>query len=190
MVSTRAARRRSAADEALVRGLWSEHGRCLLAYATRLTGDRGAAEDIVQEALVRAWQHADSLVEARGSVRGWLLTVTRNLATDRARARAARPTEVAAPPDPVLADARVGPDVAGNVVDRMVVVDAMETLSEEHRQVIDQLYFQGRSVTEAASVLRVPPGTVKSRSFYALRAMRAVLDPAASPVGGMRGVAS
>ncbi|MGL5931225.1 MAG: sigma-70 family RNA polymerase sigma factor [Dermatophilaceae bacterium] len=189
MASTRA-RRRSAADEALVRGLWSEHGRCLLAYATRLTGDRGAAEDIVQETLVRAWQHADTLVESRGSVRGWLLTVTRNLATDRARARAVRPAEVAAPPEPVLADARVGPDVAGQVVDRMVVVDAMGTLSEEHRQVIEQLYFQGRTVTEAASVLQVPPGTVKSRSFYALRAMRAALEPHGPQTAGMQGVAS
>ncbi|MGL4743796.1 MAG: sigma-70 family RNA polymerase sigma factor [Dermatophilaceae bacterium] len=189
MASTRT-RRRSAADEALVRGLWTEHGRCLLAYAARLTGDRGAAEDIVQETLVRAWQHADTLVESRGSVRGWLLTVTRNLATDRVRARAARPAEVAAPPEPVLADARVGPDIAGEVVDRMVVVDAMSTLSEEHRQVIEQLYFRGRTVTEAASVLQVPPGTVKSRSFYALRAMRAVLDPHEARAGAVQGAAS
>ncbi|MGL5909241.1 MAG: sigma factor-like helix-turn-helix DNA-binding protein, partial [Phycicoccus sp.] len=83
-----------------------------------------------------------------------------------------------------------GPDVAGEVVDRMVVVDAMGTLSEEHRQVIEQLYFQGRTVTEAASVLRVPPGTVKSRSFYALRALRAALEPHGAHPTAVQGVAS
>ena len=71
--------RRPAAAEALIRSLYEQHGRSLLAYATRLTGDRAAAEDVVQETLVRAWKHADNLVESKGSVRGWLLTVARNI---------------------------------------------------------------------------------------------------------------
>src|ERR1700710_1014428 len=80
--------RRPETAEALIRSLYAEHGRSVLAYATRLTGDRAAAEDGVQETLVRAWKHADKLVEGHGSVRGWLLTVARNIVTDRARARA------------------------------------------------------------------------------------------------------
>src|SRR5829696_4032877 len=88
-------RQQGAADEALIRTLFEEHGRAVLAYATRLTGDRAAAEDVVQETLLRAWKHHEKLVEGQGSVRGWLLTVARNLVTDRARARAVRPTEVA-----------------------------------------------------------------------------------------------
>lgn len=91
-------KRETAADEALIRSLYEEHGRALLAYATRLTGDRAAAEDVVQETLVRAWRHPDALVNGKGSVRGWLLTVARNLVTDRVRARAARPQEVAESP--------------------------------------------------------------------------------------------
>src|SRR5882672_10765902 len=59
-----------ASDEALIRFLYEEHGRSLLAYATRLTGDRAAAEDVVQETLIRAWKHSRNLVEERGSVRG------------------------------------------------------------------------------------------------------------------------
>ena len=62
----------------------------MLAYATQLTRDRAAAEDVVQEALVRAWRHPDSLVNGKGSVRGWLLTVVRNIVTDQFRARNAR----------------------------------------------------------------------------------------------------
>ncbi len=66
------------AAETLIRTLYAEHGRSLLAYATRLTGDRAAAEDVVQETLVRAWKHAGDLTEGKGSVRGWLLTVATN----------------------------------------------------------------------------------------------------------------
>jgi RNA polymerase sigma-70 factor (ECF subfamily) len=177
--------RQAAADEVFIRSLYQEHGRSLLAYATRLTSDRAAAEDIVQETLMRAWKHSESLVDGKGSVRGWLLTVCRNLVTDRARSRAARPTEVAPPIDSAFGDPRTDEDVAAEVTNRMVVVDAMDSLSEEHRTVINELYFRGRTVAEAAAALGVPPGTVKSRSFYALRAMREVLEPARPPAGGV-----
>jgi RNA polymerase sigma-70 factor (ECF subfamily) len=159
------------AAETLVRSLYAEHGRSLLAYATRLTGDRAAAEDVVQETLVRAWKHADDLTEGKGSVRGWLLTVARNIVTDRARARAVRPAEVADVVDrPPVAD-----DHSESVVNTMVVLDALDKVSAEHRDVLVQLYYRGRSVSEAAKELGVPPGTVKSRSYYALRALRAVM---------------
>ncbi len=161
-----------AADEALIRSLYEEHGRSILAYATRLTGDHAAAEDVVQETLVRAWKHAQAMVEQKGSVRGWLLTVARNIVIDRARAKGSRPTEVAESPG-------TGPvelDHAENVVNTMVVLDAMDKLSTEHREVLVELYYRGRTVAEAAELLGVPPGTVKSRSYYALRAMRAALS--------------
>jgi RNA polymerase sigma-70 factor (ECF subfamily) len=161
---------RPAAAETLIRSLYEQHGRSLLAYATRLTGDRAAAEDVVQETLLRAWRHADDLVEGKGSVRGWLLTVARNMITDRARARAVRPAEVNA-----VTDRSQEGDHAEAVVNTMVVLDALDQVSPEHREVLVELYYRGRSVTEAATTLGVPPGTVKSRSFYALRALRAVM---------------
>lgn len=163
--------RRPETGEALIRSLYAEHGRSLLAYATRLTGDRAAAEDVVQETLVRAWKHADDLVDGKGSVRGWLLTVARNLVTDRARARAVRPAEVAE----VEERPPVERDHSESVVNTMVVLDALDQVSPEHREVLVQLYYRGRSVTEAATELGIPPGTVKSRSYYALRALRAVM---------------
>lgn len=184
MAVLRSRRKQADADEALVRSLYEEHGRALLAYATRLTGDRAAAEDVVQETLVRAWKHPEVLVNGKGSVRGWLLTVARNIVTDRARARAARPIEVEESP----ATPPIERDHADSVVDSMVVMEALDQLSGHHRDVLVELYFRGRSVTEAADVLGIPPGTVKSRSHHALRALREVFGTAA-PRPELKGVA-
>jgi RNA polymerase sigma-70 factor (ECF subfamily) len=159
---------REVADEALVRSLFHEHGRAMLAYATQLTRDRASAEDVVQEALVRAWRHPDSLVNGKGSVRGWLLTVVRNIVLDQVRARNRRPAEAAESPP----DAAVEQDRTDQVLDTIVVVDALNRLSPEHRVVLEQVYLKGSTVTEAAEALGIPPGTVKSRSYYALRALR------------------
>jgi RNA polymerase sigma-70 factor (ECF subfamily) len=166
----------AAADEALIRALYADHGRALLAYATRLTNDRAAAEDVVQETLVRAWRNIEVVTNGRGSVRGWLFTVARNIVIDQARARAVRPAEVGVSVDRPAE----GGDPADRVVDSMVVLDAMDGLSQEHRRVIEEIYFRGRPVAEAAAVLDIPAGTVKSRSYYALRAMRERLEPRAT----------
>jgi RNA polymerase sigma-70 factor (ECF subfamily) len=70
------------ADEALVRSVYEQHGRALLAYATRLTKDRAAAEDVVQSTLVRAWRRPELLAGGRAETRGRLLRVVRDLVVD------------------------------------------------------------------------------------------------------------
>ncbi len=179
MARTLTRRREGAADEVLVRRLYAEHGGALLAYATRLMGDRALGEDVVQETLIRAWRNPEALTNNKGSVRGYLFTIARNLSIDKHRARAARPAEVAESPT-------TGPverDHADQVVDSMVVLGAMDRLSHEHQDVLRSLYFQGRTVEETAESLGVPLGTVKSRSYYALRRLREVMAerPAARP---------
>ncbi|MEV4351945.1 sigma-70 family RNA polymerase sigma factor [Actinoplanes sp. NPDC049596] len=176
-------RRSETADELIIRRLFEEHGGALLAYATRLMGDRALGEDVVQETLIRAWRNPEALNNDKGSVRGYLFTVTRNLAIDRHRARRSRPSEVAE----TVSSIPTQRDHAGPVVDSIVVLGAMDTLSPEHRDVLRLLYFQGRSVDETAESLGVPPGTVKSRSYYALRRLREVIADRPVTVRGAAG---
>jgi RNA polymerase sigma-70 factor (ECF subfamily) len=164
--------RAAAAREESLRALFDEHARALLAYAVRLTdGDRARAEDIVQETLLRAWRNLDRLDEDSRPVRPWLFTVAHHLAVDAHRARRARPPEVG---DAVLASVP-GLDQVDGALDRIVVTDALQSLSADHRAVIVETYYRGRTVAEAAAVLGVPPGTVKSRCYYALRALKLAL---------------
>jgi RNA polymerase sigma-70 factor, ECF subfamily len=165
-------RTRGDGGESGLRALYDAHAIALLGYAMRLCGgDRARAEDLVQETLVRAWRHLDVLDPSAAPVRPWLFTVAQHLAIDAHRAREARPHEVG---EAALAGVS-GLDELGAVLDRIVVVDALASLSPEHRAVIVETYYRGRTVAEAARVLGIPPGTVKSRCYYALRALKLAL---------------
>lgn len=163
-------------DETLIRAVYEQHGQAVLAYAVKLTGDRAAAEDILQETLVRVWRHSEVLVNRKGSVRAWLLTVAGRIVVDRARVTAARPREVAES----AAQPPREQDHADQVIDSMEVFEALQKLSEEHREAIVALYFRGCSLLEASGVLGVPEGTVKSRAYYALRELRRWLGEGAA----------
>lgn len=162
------------ADEALLRALWDEHAAPLLSFARHLTaGDQDRAEDLVQETLLRVWQHPEVLDPARGPLRPWLLTVARHVAIDQQRARRARPVEVQ---DNELAGLGGPDDPIDRAIDAWVVADALSSLTAAHREVLLETYYIGRSVGQAASALGIPVGTVKSRTFYALRALKLALE--------------
>ncbi|MFE2145327.1 sigma-70 family RNA polymerase sigma factor [Streptomyces sp. NPDC059456] len=151
--------------------LHSEHGKALYGFLLGLTfGDRHRAEDLLQETLFRVWTHPEALESGHGSVRPWLYTVGRRLAIDARRARRARPAEVG--PDALDAQAPAAEDRTEQAVTALDVRDALRSLSPRHRAVLVQIYFRGASVGEAARALGVPVGTVKSRTYYALRALR------------------
>jgi RNA polymerase sigma-70 factor (ECF subfamily) len=136
-----------------------------------VNGDLHAAEDVVQETLLRGWQHATELnPEQAGS---WLHTVARNLAVSTFhRRRRARPHEVPLDEDtlPVMDDG------LESLFDAWVVATALQSISPDQREVIVQLFYQRRSVAEVAELLAIPDGTVRSRCFYGLRALRKELE--------------
>lgn len=162
------------ADEELIRALYAEHGGPLFGYILGLVnGDRQRAEDLVQETLLRAWRHPEALDPARGSLRAWLGTVARNLVVDGERARRARPPEVG---EEALSTLPAGESEIDRAMLAWEIMDVLSRLAPHHRDVVLELYYRGRSVAQAAEALGVPPGTVKSRAYYALRQLRLLLE--------------
>jgi RNA polymerase sigma-70 factor (ECF subfamily) len=151
-----------------------QHAASLFAYLYRLTlGDRGLAEDLLQETMLRAWRHIRQVPPDYESQRRWLFTVARHAAIDAARNRGRRPSEVD------VGDALTRIEAEGDEMESAlaahVVARALPALSELHRSVVVGLYLGGLSTAEMADQLGVPEGTVKSRAHYAIRALRAVI---------------
>jgi len=164
--------REDATGEAL-RALYRTYGGELLGFALNSLGERGAAEEIVQEVFTRAWRHAERYDPARGSVRTWLYQIARHAIIDMRRRASARPALAAS--EPAL-EATAGRDSIEQAMLGWQVAAALERLTPEHRQMIRLAHFQGMSVREIADKCELPVGTVKSRTWYALRSLRLVLE--------------
>jgi RNA polymerase sigma-70 factor (ECF subfamily) len=152
--------------------LYRRYRHPLLGYVLPIVnGDRQFAEDVVQETMLRAWRHIDELHPERAGP--WLYTVAHNVAiSSYHRKKRARPGEVPIEEGtmPVAAEELDG------VLDASELQAAMGQLRPEHRAAIVQLYYLQRSVGEVAAALGIPSGTVRSRAFYALRELRAILE--------------
>jgi len=156
-----------------VKGLYDEHAVALWRYARRLTGDPARAQDVVQETLLRAWQHPEVANDSERSARSWLFTVARNMIIDESRSLRFR-REVSTL-DGSGAPERASPDEVNAALDRLLVGEALARLTPEHRAVVQRSYFQGWTTAQIAADLGIADGTVKSRLHYALRALRLAL---------------
>ena len=143
-----------------VREAYAAHSGELYGFAVRSLGDAGLAEEAVQETFVRAWRAGDRFDPKIGSLRTWLFAILRNVVIDLGRARAVRPG---------VAEGGVEPSVEP-------LEEAMRRIGDDHRRVIVETYYRGRPYAEVAEELGVPEGTIKSRVYYGLRALRVVLE--------------
>ncbi|MET8868480.1 sigma-70 family RNA polymerase sigma factor [Nonomuraea sp. NPDC049421] len=153
--------------------LYREYHRPLLAFVIRLTaGDRQWAEDVVQETMIRAWRSAERLDPDAVSLMPWLATVARRIVIDDRRRRDARPQESGAAP----LESLPVPDEMEGLLHQVVVSEALKALSPAHREILNETILRDRSVNDAAAALGIPVGTVKSRVYYAVRALRIALE--------------
>ncbi len=156
--------------DAALRAAYEAHGPDLYRFARRSLGDAGLAEDAVQEVFVRAWRASASYDPARASQRTWLYAILRNVVIDLARARRVRPP---------LASEEAAPPTVDDEIDRVLtawqVEAALAELEAGYRTVLVEVHWRGRPYAEVAAELGIPTGTVKSRVYYGLRALRVVL---------------
>jgi RNA polymerase sigma-70 factor (ECF subfamily) len=156
--------------------LFQANARPLRRYLLRLThGQHETAEDLLQETMLRAWRKMEELPLEAEALRRWLFTVARNLAIDAARAKLARPVEVSGEGVNWVGAVE---DTFDGLLDRHLLRDALLQLTPEQRTVLVALYYRDASVAEAAAGIGIPEGTVRSRSFYALRTVREFLSKA------------
>ncbi|CDR07472.1 sigma-70 family RNA polymerase sigma factor [Streptomyces iranensis] len=155
--------------ERALRTLYDEQAGALYGYVVRLLGgDRHRAEDVVQETLLRCWRTQD--LDIGRPLRPWLFRVARNLVIDDYRSRMTRPQEIGA--GPWLDDALTRPDGVDRLLSSLLLKEAFRQLSAKHREVLYEAYYSGRSTRETGQLLGIPPGTVKSRTHHAVRALR------------------
>jgi RNA polymerase sigma-70 factor, ECF subfamily len=158
--------------DAAIRQLYSDHAEALFSYVRRFCPDQASADDIVQEAFIRAWRHLPRLRADGRPLRPWLFRVTRNLLTDADRAARSRPVTVPAS----SADYPGDESTLGQVLDRQLLVDALQHLSPAHRTVLVETFYHGGTTAAVARQLGIPHGTARSRLHYALHALRAQIQ--------------
>jgi RNA polymerase sigma-70 factor (ECF subfamily) len=160
-------------DQAAFEMLYERYVRPVFGLALRRLGDRGNAEDAVQEAFAAVWRSASTYRPERGAAGGWLYTVARNAIVDRLRRNG--PAAGAELPD--LASAEAGPAQRAEESDTAWRVHrALEELQPREREVIELAYWSGLSQSEVAEYLGLPLGTVKTRTRSGLAKLASVLE--------------
>ncbi|MEV7041324.1 sigma-70 family RNA polymerase sigma factor [Amycolatopsis sp. NPDC051061] len=164
-----------AADD-LVPLLYKDFRATLFSQVLALTNhDRQWTEDVVQETMIRAWQHSGTLEREPGMLRGWLLTVARRIVIDGWRNRRVRPQEVALE----IPENTESTDRADSSLAALTISRALSELDVKYQSVIAETYLAGNTVRQAATILGIPEGTVKSRLYTAMRQLRKALGEVA-----------
>jgi RNA polymerase sigma-70 factor (ECF subfamily) len=165
-------------DDVGIRAAYAAHAGEMLSFAGRALSDHALAEEAVQETFVRAWRFGDRFDPQLGSLRTWLFSILRHVVIDLARARTVRPRPAADDVIELVAE-RDGPadiDAFESALRAWQVEEGLRRIGEDHRRVLIETYYRGRRYADVAAELGIPVGTVKSRVYYALRALRLALE--------------
>jgi RNA polymerase sigma-70 factor, ECF subfamily len=146
--------------------LYRRYERRLYGLGLRLLGDRGLAEELVQETFVRVWRTAGRYDPARGSVSTFIFVIARRLAIDLWRRPSSRPLPAAGEP------IHNPEQEIDQLLLQLAVRDALDTLTDAHRQVLELSYQSDLTQSDIAGRLGLSLGTVKSRTYHALRAFQ------------------
>jgi RNA polymerase sigma-70 factor (ECF subfamily) len=172
-------------DEALLRAmrrreltgldrLYDRYGGLAFSLALRMTGDRRAAEEVVQEAFLRAWREVPRTETRRGAVRDWLLSIVHQRAVAWLRGRAGRRAKTTtARLDRPLATA--APDPAGAAAERDAIQRGLAALPDEQRRALTLAYFGGFSQAEIAAATGAPLASVERSIRLGMQRLRAAL---------------
>jgi RNA polymerase sigma-70 factor (ECF subfamily) len=157
---------------------YDRHGGVAYSLAYRIVGERGAAEDVVQEAFISIWRSGARYDAARGSVRTWMLGIVRNRAIDFLRSKAGRAPKLDFDDDSILEHRPAEQLTDSEALRRETAQEvrgALDELPGEQAKVIQLAYFGGFSHSEIAGMLSVPLGTVKGRMRLGLEKIRGEL---------------
>jgi RNA polymerase sigma-70 factor, ECF subfamily len=157
---------------------YDRHGGAAYSLAYRILGERGAAEDCIQEAFISIWRSGGKFDATRGSVRSWTLSIVRNRAIDVLRSKANKAPKMTFDDDEIL-ESRPSEELTEEEAMRhetaTEVRGALSQLPDEQSKVIQLAYFGGFSQSEIAGMLNVPLGTVKGRMRLGLEKIRGEL---------------
>jgi RNA polymerase sigma-70 factor (ECF subfamily) len=152
--------------------LYRRYGQRIHGFGLRLLGNREVAEELVQETFLRLWHTADRFDPDRGTVAAYVFTLARRLAVDLWRRPSSRPFE---PAHPDGGASVMSIDAADAILTRLVLDEAMDALSASHREVLVLSYRGHLTQAEIAAFLGIPLGTVKTRTYHALRGLKRAL---------------
>lgn len=172
-------RRSAAGDQTALAALYDATNRMVYGLAVRILGDPADAEEVTLDVYTQAWRQASRYDADRGDAVTWLLTLTHSRAIDRLRSRSGpRRREQTLEENAEFVDASVDPETASTVSQRAAFVrEAVATLSDEQREVIELAYFEGLTHVEIAERIGQPLGTAKSRIRLGMAKLRKVLAP-------------
>ncbi|EXF25307.1 RNA polymerase [Nesterenkonia sp. AN1] len=155
-----------------IESAYDQHSAALFGFAANALQDHGAAEECVQETFVRAWQALDRFDPARSSLRNWLFAIARNVVRDEFRARRRIPI----PMEPEITAPEASDLNTTDPTETMLLVEALGMISLEHSQSVIAVHVLGFTYAELSESLQVPVTTLRTRTYYGLRALRRAME--------------